>query len=465
MMGSGNKLSQFIPLSKSRDELLMKSSRPVFTYLKSRGFYAGVQVDGTVVIERSDENERFYGEKVGVADILAGKVRHPPYEIKMLMETVKAAEGGNDLDQGIVRELDKVQAPGDFELASPTTEAPLFGVPEPDDPDPFGVLALEKEGFEIREAGTLRRPTSTQFEFRPSPTSPLYEKFQEKFHRKSMDTLSSFTKTNRDSYMSSRTAVSSTSVDRATQTEMGTQTDDYNTPITSPTHSSFDHARIAEEDEFVNEPEDIDYTKIDLGPYNNFNHSSSNTAVSSPRLTQEIDHHDSGFDTEDDLDDEEEEPVIFEAASAQATLISPQAAKARGPSLVNIAKRPPPPPLPPRSSARSSRGTIDLTIGQSPVREEFEDVDLHGMDRKSEEGRSFVPERTVGLGLEHFENNGIRQGSILKCEIPVNQPTKSELEVAPQSEGPNTKHVLDAFSDEETFHSLPVSPMERIEAK
>lgn len=33
-------------------------NKPVFTYLKSRGFYAGVQVDGTVVIERTDENER-----------------------------------------------------------------------------------------------------------------------------------------------------------------------------------------------------------------------------------------------------------------------------------------------------------------------------------------------------------------------------------------------------------------------
>ena len=29
-----------------------KRQAPVFTYLKSRGFYAGVQIDGTIVIER-----------------------------------------------------------------------------------------------------------------------------------------------------------------------------------------------------------------------------------------------------------------------------------------------------------------------------------------------------------------------------------------------------------------------------
>ena len=70
-----------------------KRQAPVWNYLKSRGFYAGVQIDGTVIIERGDENERFYGEKLAVKDILAGKVRHPPYEIRTLMATIKAAQG------------------------------------------------------------------------------------------------------------------------------------------------------------------------------------------------------------------------------------------------------------------------------------------------------------------------------------------------------------------------------------
>lgn len=36
---------------------LHKRQSPIFTYMKSRGFYAGVQIDGTVIIERGDENE------------------------------------------------------------------------------------------------------------------------------------------------------------------------------------------------------------------------------------------------------------------------------------------------------------------------------------------------------------------------------------------------------------------------
>ncbi|KAL2755397.1 hypothetical protein ACRALDRAFT_2104779, partial [Sodiomyces alcalophilus JCM 7366] len=50
------------------------SFKPVFTYVKSRGFYAGVQVDGTVITERRDANAAFYGQRVGVEQILRGEV-------------------------------------------------------------------------------------------------------------------------------------------------------------------------------------------------------------------------------------------------------------------------------------------------------------------------------------------------------------------------------------------------------
>ena len=48
--------------------------QPVFTYIKSRGLYVGMQMDGTVIGVRSDENARFYGERVGVDVILSGSV-------------------------------------------------------------------------------------------------------------------------------------------------------------------------------------------------------------------------------------------------------------------------------------------------------------------------------------------------------------------------------------------------------
>lgn len=105
---------------------LHKRQAPVWTYLKSRGFYAGVQVDGTVIIERTDENERFYGQRIGVADILAGKVRHAPYETKMLMGTIKAAQGDRDVDESALPNAQPT--PGDMEVERMGGES-TFGLP------------------------------------------------------------------------------------------------------------------------------------------------------------------------------------------------------------------------------------------------------------------------------------------------------------------------------------------------
>lgn len=213
-----------------------QANRPVFTYLKSRGFYAGVQVDGTVIIERTDENARFYGQEgVGVAEILAGKTTRPP-EIKMLMETLKAAEGRTDVDEALMEELEGQPAPGDVEVDAPG-EAKVFGIPDPEDPDPFGVHALEKEGLEIRDAATHSRPSSQAFEYNPSPNSPTYNKF----YRRSIETG---TTSNRDSY-------ASTSSRTYTTSEAGTQTEPVLiTPITgtSPESRSIIHQDKFEDD-------------------------------------------------------------------------------------------------------------------------------------------------------------------------------------------------------------------------
>ncbi|KAF4542348.1 uncharacterized protein LTHEOB_7540 [Lasiodiplodia theobromae] len=210
-----------------------KRQAPIFTYMKSRGFYAGIQVDGTVVIERTDENERFYGEQIGVADILAGNARHPPPEIRPLLETIRAAQGDADIDQTL---LSTEPPPGDFEIDAGDQQ---FGVPDRMDPDPYGVLALEKVGLHIVEAGTGKRPTSEAFEFNPSPASPIYSTFS----RRSTDRNSfrdSRTVSRRSSW---RTSTISNMTDRATQTvDMGVQTD-FDGPGTNSQRASESESR------------------------------------------------------------------------------------------------------------------------------------------------------------------------------------------------------------------------------
>lgn len=182
-----------------------KRQAPVWNYLKSRGFYAGVQIDGTVIIERTDENERFYGQRIGVADILAGKARHAPYETRTLMATLKAAQGDVDVDEEALPAPEPT--PGDLRIEV-VERSNSFGLPVEDDPDPFGVLALQKEGLEIREAGTNSRPSMEAFDYKPSPTSPIYSSFG----RHSLDGTHKH-----DSKRSSKHSIAS--IDRGTQTD------------------------------------------------------------------------------------------------------------------------------------------------------------------------------------------------------------------------------------------------------
>ena len=67
---------------------------PVWTYMKSKGLYVGGQVDGTIIVERTSENEHFYGvKKIRNKQILAGEFQPPMGSVAQLWGTLQAAEG------------------------------------------------------------------------------------------------------------------------------------------------------------------------------------------------------------------------------------------------------------------------------------------------------------------------------------------------------------------------------------
>jgi len=91
-----------------------RTRKPTFAYMKSRGLYAGVQVDGTLIVERHDENARFYGEKLTVDQILAGRAKQVPNSVRILQETARAAEGKQNIDHGLVNQVYSEPAPSDY---------------------------------------------------------------------------------------------------------------------------------------------------------------------------------------------------------------------------------------------------------------------------------------------------------------------------------------------------------------
>ena len=100
------------------DSEVFKRQAPVWTYTKSKGLYVGGQVDGTIIAERTSENERFYGvEKIRNQQILAGEVQPPMGSVAQLWEMLQAAEGKPHDESRLPRHGEL--SPGDHELEYP----------------------------------------------------------------------------------------------------------------------------------------------------------------------------------------------------------------------------------------------------------------------------------------------------------------------------------------------------------
>ena len=56
----------------------LKSVAGVFSYSKTKGLFAGVSLEGSVLIERRDANEKLYNSRITARQLLEGGVRPPP---------------------------------------------------------------------------------------------------------------------------------------------------------------------------------------------------------------------------------------------------------------------------------------------------------------------------------------------------------------------------------------------------
>ncbi|KAI7284954.1 DUF500-domain-containing protein [Hortaea werneckii] len=354
---------------------LHKRQAPVYNYMKSRGFYAGVQIDGTVIIERTDENERFYGERIPVKDILAGKARHPPHEIRRLMETLKAAQGDTDIDESIIP---TEPPPGDYQL----DDGHMFGVPEKDDPDPYGVLALEKEGLSLKEAGTHKRASWQEFSFNPAPNSPVHAAYRQsqsrEMSRRSSWRTSALSTAEAKTPSSLRTSLDQSSKPTIRMSDMSTQTD-FNDPP-SPSRwsmrsggSKAGSRRSSDQDRHSKMPEVPEGKVLETHPERNEQQTApAVNGYSTPPHTPPPADSQKGEpsrpdDEQDDDDAHIEEPVVHSIQHVQPA--SPKMiSKAR---IVNVPKRLPP-KLPPRNP---NRGSGPLVIDASPKTSSPEDDD------------------------------------------------------------------------------------------
>lgn len=63
----------------------------IFSYSKSKGLFAGISIEGTVLLERQEANAKFYGSPVKAEELLTGAVS-APVEAEVLYRAIEAAE-------------------------------------------------------------------------------------------------------------------------------------------------------------------------------------------------------------------------------------------------------------------------------------------------------------------------------------------------------------------------------------
>ncbi|KAJ6782094.1 hypothetical protein PWT90_06219 [Aphanocladium album] len=102
----------------SLDAAFSRTGRPMWSYMKSRGLWAGVQIDGTVFLTRADANAAFYGEKTSAGRILGGEMAWPEGKGTPLREVLRAVDGRQDLDRGVMQEVVNQPTPGDAVYAN-----------------------------------------------------------------------------------------------------------------------------------------------------------------------------------------------------------------------------------------------------------------------------------------------------------------------------------------------------------
>ncbi|KAF2453437.1 hypothetical protein BDY21DRAFT_292991, partial [Lineolata rhizophorae] len=149
---------------------------PIYSYLKARrNVINDVRLAGTtVLLARADENARFYGLPLPVSDILGGQCPLPP-TLRPLYDVLKAVESELRSDSDTMKRIPQDCAPGECDVVPPGEDSTARPPTTPTlDPDPFGVLALQRAGLDIRESGSRKRPISDQFAFAPSPSSPIF---------------------------------------------------------------------------------------------------------------------------------------------------------------------------------------------------------------------------------------------------------------------------------------------------
>lgn len=72
-----------------------KGVAAVFSYSKTKGLFAGVSLEGSMLVERKDANEKLYNSRISASQLLTGAIRPPPASEPLMRILNSRAFSGN----------------------------------------------------------------------------------------------------------------------------------------------------------------------------------------------------------------------------------------------------------------------------------------------------------------------------------------------------------------------------------
>ena len=146
---------------------------PAWMYVKSKGFYAGIALDGTIVIERGDENEKYYGRRVKVTELTGGRIPLPRGRpgLDGLVATIEMAEGKANVREDLIPHG---PAPSELAQGDESSIPPAISVsPRPSPSRPVPMVSTSRPGSQSTplppqcSQGNIHSP-----QFHPSSPQP-----------------------------------------------------------------------------------------------------------------------------------------------------------------------------------------------------------------------------------------------------------------------------------------------------
>ncbi|PYH91061.1 DUF500-domain-containing protein [Aspergillus ellipticus CBS 707.79] len=82
-----------------------KGVAAVFSYSKTKGLFAGVSLEGSMLVERKDANEKMYNSRVSARQLLSGTIRPPPAADALLRVLNSRAFYGNARGEAMYNDI------------------------------------------------------------------------------------------------------------------------------------------------------------------------------------------------------------------------------------------------------------------------------------------------------------------------------------------------------------------------